>query len=276
MLAAESEFLRSYLKKNSGLALEVGKEYLLESRLQDVLKQFSLTHFGQLINELKIGRNYLLRDAVIEAMTTNESYFFRDAIPFQELQSLILPDLIQQNADSRQLRIWSAASSTGQEPYSLAIHCDEQMELQNWDVQITATDIDRTVLKRAEEGVFTKMEVARGLTINQIKHYFDSTENGYRVSDKIRSRLSWRPLNLLDYFPQIGQFDLIFVRNVLIYFDLPTKQDVVARMHKVLKPGGYLFLGAGESLFGLDKKFTRVTECKSAVYKSIGSAVGSS
>jgi len=261
------EYLSNFLLGKSGLALGPGKEYLLESRLIPLAQSWGLSTLEELVKELRTRNEERLHSAVVEAMTTNETSFFRDKIPFDELKAGILPEMLEARKVSRQLRIWCAAASTGQESFSILMLLAESFpQLRDWRVELVATDIDRTALGRCEQGVYTQFEVQRGLPIQLLMKYFEQTDHGWRIKDDIRRRVAWKQLNLLDQFAHLGTFDLVFCRNVLIYFQNQTKKDILDRIARQLRPDGYLYLGAAETVLGISTEFQRNKAYKSAVY----------
>jgi chemotaxis protein methyltransferase CheR len=253
----EFEVLRSFLKARSGLALTPDKRYLVESRLGPVCTRFKLNNLSRLIAELKNGRAIELEKAVVEAMTTNETFFFQDKVPFDIFQDVLLPRYLKERASTKRLRIWCAAASTGQEPYSLAMLLNETAaKLAGWSVELIATDISTEVLEKAKAGLYNQFEVQRGLPIRLMMKYFTNTGDQWQISREIRSMVDFRQLNLIQDFSRLGQFDIIYCRNVLIYFDLPTKTDVFRRLAKALAPDGSLVLGASETVLGITDAFT--------------------
>lgn len=267
MNTSDYEFLSGFLMNSSGLALGPGKEYLLESRLVPLAQSLGLADFDGLVSALRRGADKNLSQAVTEAMTTNETLFFRDKTPFDELKTILLPPLVQARQASRKLKIWCAASSTGQEPYSLAMLINEAFpSVVDWPVEITATDISQLMLERAGDAIYSQFEVQRGLPVQYLVKYFEQHPKGWRIKDKIRERVHFRKLNLLDNFSILGTFDVIFCRNVLIYFDQATKRGILERMAKMLAPDGYLVLGAAETVLGITEAFTRFRKCAAAVY----------
>jgi len=252
MTELEFEFLRSWLKTRSGLALTPEKRYLVDSRLAAVCRRHKLAGLSELAGALKLGRDPALENAVVEAMTTNETFFFRDRAPFDLFRDTLLPKMITARASSRRLRIWCAAASSGQEPYSIAMLLDEaKARLAGWSVEIVATDISTEILDRAKAGLYSQFEVQRGLPINLLLKHFTQEGEQWRISPAIRSMVSFRPLNLIRDFGSLGTFDLVYCRNVLIYFDQPTKTDVLRRLSGVLAPDGFMVLGAAETVIGL-------------------------
>jgi chemotaxis protein methyltransferase CheR len=196
-----------------------------------------------------------LTSEVVEAMTTNETFFFRDKIPFDHLKEAILPALVQARAVRRSLRIWCAASSTGQEPYSIAMLLKETPALSGWRTEIVATDLSQAVLEKSKAGVFSQFEVQRGLPIQMLVKHFKQNGELWQLNADIRAMVQHRPLNLLQDFSHLGTFDVIFCRNVLIYFDQNTKVNIFERLARMLEPDGVLALGAAESVVGITNTF---------------------
>jgi chemotaxis protein methyltransferase CheR len=248
------EFLRKLLKERSGLDLSSDKQYLVESRLIPLARRAGLSGIAELVQKMKGGSGPLTSD-VVEAMTTNETFFFRDKIPFDHLRDTVLPALIQARASRRSLRIWCAASSTGQEPYSIAMCVKEFAALAGWRVEIVATDLSQAVLEKSRAGIFSQFEVQRGLPIQMLVKYFAQVGELWQLNADIRGMVQHRQLNLLQDFSHLGVFDVIFCRNVLIYFDQDTKIGIFDRLAKVLEPDGVLALGAAESVVGISDTF---------------------
>ncbi|MFY7923440.1 MAG: CheR family methyltransferase [Gemmatimonas sp.] len=254
-------FISGLLKKQSGLALGPGKEYLLESRLPSVAVTYGHDDIGALMNALRAIPSKQLVKHVCDAMTTNETMFFRDGKPFVTLEKELLPAAAKRaKALGRPVRLWCAASSTGQEPYTIAmIVAQMEARLAGVRVEITATDYSSAALARATAGIYNQFEVQRGLPVQLLMKYFTPHPDGFELSADIRRRVTYREINLLDPFPEAWEFDIIFCRNVLIYFDVPTKKDIIDRMAKILAPGGGLFLGGTESTLGITESVVRVT-----------------
>jgi chemotaxis protein methyltransferase CheR len=250
------DFLRKLLKERSGLVLSGDKEYLVESRLLPVARKMGLASLTELVAKLRAaGAERLIVD-VVEAMTTNESFFYRDKIPFDHFRDGVMPSLIKARAGQRRIRIWCAAASTGQEPYSLAmIIRDMAAQLAGWRVEILGTDLSLEVLEKAKAGVYSQFEVQRGLPIQQLVKYFAQNGETWQIAPEIRAMVQYRPLNLLSDFTHLGKFDVIFCRNVLIYFDQATKVGVLERCARILEPDGFLVLGAAETVVGLTEAF---------------------
>jgi len=248
------EFLRKLLKERSGLDLSSDKQYLVESRLNPLARRVGLSSIAELVAKIKSGTEALTSE-VVEAMTTNETFFFRDRIPFDHLRQTVLPGLVQARANRRALRIWCAASSTGQEPYSIAMCIKEFAPLARWRVEIVATDLSHGVLEKSKAGIFSQFEVQRGLPIQMLVKYFTQSGDLWQINADIRAMVQHRQLNLLQDFSHLGSFDVIFCRNVLIYFDQETKTAIFDRLARVLEPDGVLALGAAESVVGISDAF---------------------
>jgi chemotaxis protein methyltransferase CheR len=248
------EFLRKLLRERSGLDLSSDKQYLVESRLIPLARRAGLGGIVELVAKIKGGSDALTSE-VVEAMTTNETFFFRDKIPFDHLREAILPALVQARAARRSLRIWSAASSTGQEPYSIAMCLKEFAGLAGWRTEIVATDLSQAVLEKSKAGIFSQFEVQRGLPIQMLVKHFTQVGELWQLNADIRAMVQHRQLNLLQDFSHLGTFDVVFCRNVLIYFDQDTKLGVFDGLARVLEPDGVLALGAAESVVGITDAF---------------------
>jgi chemotaxis protein methyltransferase CheR len=249
------EFLRKFLKERSGLDLSPDKQYLVESRLIPLARRAGLPGIAEIVQKIRIGSEPLISD-VVEAMTTNETFFFRDKIPFENLRETILPTLLQARASRRALRIWCAASSTGQEPYSIAMCLKEiSSALAGWRIEILATDLSQGVLEKSKAGIFSQFEVQRGLPIQMLVKHFTQVGELWQLNADIRAMVQHRQLNLLQDFSHLGTFDVIFCRNVLIYFDQDTKAGIFDRLARVIEPDGVLTLGAAESVVGISDAF---------------------
>jgi chemotaxis protein methyltransferase CheR len=255
------EFLRRLLKERSGLVLAPDKQYLVESRLLPVARKAGSTTLAELVQNLRGPHAEPLVAEVVEAMMTNETFFFRDKIPFEHFRDGIMPALLAARAAQRRIRIWCAAASTGQEPYSLAMALKEMgKSLAGWRIEIIATDLASEVLEKARAGIYSQFEVQRGLPIQLLIKYFRQIGDTWQVVPEIRAMVQFRPLNLLVDFTHLGLFDVIFCRNVLIYFDQPTKIGVLERLARVTEPDGFLALGAAETVIGLTDHFKPLTE----------------
>lgn len=256
ILASDFEFLRGFLKARSGLIITEDKHYLLESRLDPLMRRFDLPDMSRLARAVRENSKPGLAEAVVEAMTTNESLFFRDKKPFDLLSTVILPALVRNRRPGQPIRIWCAAASTGQEPYSIAILLRENPHLLGGHpVEIIGTDLSNEVLERASAGIYNQFEVQRGLPIQLLLKYFTKIKDSWQISSEIRAMVKLRRLNLLEPFSTLGMFDIIFCRNVLIYFDVPTKDDVLTRMARNIAGDGYLILGGAETVVGISDAF---------------------
>ncbi|MDX1302377.1 protein-glutamate O-methyltransferase [Photobacterium sp.] len=258
-----------FLEAQCGIVLGDSKQYLVRSRLSPLVSRFSLSSLSELLQVVISGRNRELRIAAVDAMTTNETLWFRDSYPYAVLGDKILPELA---ANKRPIKIWSSASSSGQEAYSIAM---TTLELQNrrpgmlpTGVQITATDISQTMLDTCRAGAYDNLALSRGLSPERRRIFFEDNGDGrMRVNDKVKRMVSFRPQNLKDSYALLGKFDVIFCRNVLIYFSPDMKAKVLNQMAASLNPGGYLFLGASESLTGLTDKFEMIRCNPGIIYK---------
>jgi chemotaxis protein methyltransferase CheR len=253
---ADYDYLRRLLKERSGLVLSADKQYLVESRLQPVAHRAGIASLAELVQKLRGMRNESLVTEVAEAMTTNESFFFRDKIPFDHFRETIMPALLAARPPQRRIRIWCAAASTGQEPYSLAMILKEMGEtVAGRHIEIVATEFSTQVLEKAKAGIFSQFEVQRGLPIQLLIKYFDQIGETWQINPDVRAMVQFRPFNLLHDFAHLGPFDLVFCRNVLIYFDHDTKSYVLDRVARVMEQDGFLVLGAAETVVGLTDSF---------------------
>ncbi|MAT16677.1 MAG: chemotaxis protein CheR [Planctomyces sp.] len=269
------DYLSSFLLGASGLSLGSNKEYLLESRLIPLAQSMGWNGIPELVANLRVGRDKNLQDAVVEAMTTNETSFFRDKKPFEVMVSHIFPKLMQARAARRTIRIWCAAGSTGQEPYSIAMTLLESFpELRNWHVEMLITDISQQALGRAKKGSYSQFEIQRGLPVKLLMKYFEQDSTAWKIKDDLKKGMRWERFNLLDPFNRFGVFDLIMCRNVLIYFENATKGDILDRMSKQLANDGYLMLGAAETILGISESYQKIPGLESGVYAPVRAAVG--
>jgi chemotaxis protein methyltransferase CheR len=267
--AQEYDDFRRYLEDASGIVLGDNKHYLVTSRLNRLMREFEIGDFAHLMQQLKTRHNSKLHKQIVDAMTTNETLWFRDTYPFEVLKHELLPDATSQKA--RQLRIWSAASSSGQEAYSISMTIQEYLSSKPGslpaNIQIIGTDISATMLRDAGEATYDKMSLSRGISEDRKKRFFLPQDEKWQVRPEIKSRASFRELNLLNNFTALGKFDIIFCRNVLIYFSSEIKSDILNRMAKSLNPGGYLFLGGSESPTSYTDAFELVRTPKGVVYR---------
>jgi len=249
------EYLRKLLRDQSGLDLSEDKQYLIESRLLPLSRKSGLSGISELVQKMK-GGSASMTTQVVEAMTTNETFFFRDKVPFDHFRVSIMPEILQARASRKSVRIWCAAGSTGQEPYSLAM-CLKEMgsAITGWRVEILATDLSQEVIEKSRAGLYSQFEVQRGLPIQMLVKYFKQVGEFWQVNPDIRAMVQHRQLNLLHDFSQLGVFDVIFCRNVLIYFDQDTKINIFNRLARASEPDGFLALGAAETVVGLTDVF---------------------
>jgi chemotaxis protein methyltransferase CheR len=253
MDSADFDFLSDFVKRRSGLALTQGQTSFIRGKLAPVARRFGFRKVDALLAELRHEPEELSR-AVAEAMTTNESSFFRDRALFDHFRGAILPALMKARANSRRLRIWCAAASMGQEPYSLAMILDEA-KLDGWRVDLIATDLNSEAIARAKDGLYSEYEVARGLSVPLLLRYFTQENGQWRIAEKLRRMVSFRAFNLLDSFGWLGQIDVIYCRNVLIYFDHQDKFETLERLSRTLAPDGFLVLGTTETTSGISDAF---------------------
>jgi chemotaxis protein methyltransferase CheR len=265
---AEFDFIRTLVSARAGIVLESGKEYLVEARLAPVTTRLGLPSIGDLVSRVRGEPRGGLASHVVEAMTTNETTFFRDSRPFEALRTQMLPGLIQARRTCTQLRIWCAASSTGQEPYSLAMLLAEHFpELASWEVQIIASDLSVDVLDRAKAARYTQFEVNRGLPIQYLMKYFQKQGTEWQLKRSIADRVEFKQINLIEHWPVFPPLDMVFIRNVMIYFDVETKKQILQRIRHVLRPDGSLFLGAAETTMNLGNEFTRTEHDLAGIYR---------
>ncbi len=251
------ETLAALLKSRSGLTIGTDKLYLLETRLASIVKREKLPDLNGLADHLRRpGSDALARD-VVEAMTTNESFFFRDEKPFQHFRTQALPRLVAARPPGSTLRVWSAAASSGQEAYSLAMIIAESTSLLGGrKVEIIGTDIAREQLARARDGMYTQFEIQRGLPVQMLMRYFRKDDTAWRIADSIRAMVQFREYNLLTDLRALGRFDIVFCRNVLIYFDQPTKARALEAISGLMPADGLLYLGGAETVLGITTRFS--------------------
>jgi chemotaxis protein methyltransferase CheR len=266
--SVDFDYVRDLVRKRSAIVIETEKSYLVESRLQPLARREGFTSIDEVVAKLRLTSSGPLHNKVVEAMTTNETSFFRDIQPFEALRKVIMSELTAKRAAARQLRIWCAACSTGQEPYTIAMTIKENFpQLANWDIKILATDLSTQVLDRARTGCFNQIEVNRGLPTPYVLKYFDRQGMSWQLKSPIRDMVEFGILNLIETWPSLPSMDIVFIRNVLIYFDVQTKKDILSKVKRLLKPDGYLFLGGAESTFNLDDSFIRTEVEKTSVYR---------
>ena len=259
MNSIDFEFVSGLLRRRAGIVLTADKTYLLESRLAPLARKEGLNSIDDLLQVVRARRDERLITALVDVMTTNETFFFRDKTPFELMADVVMPKMLEENRQN--LRIWCAACSTGQEPYSLAMMLDDNPRLTGGrPVEIVATDISTRGLEKAKAGLYSQFEVQRGLPIQMLMKYFHQKDDLWQLSDRIRSKVTFKEFNLMEEPRAFGQFDVIFCRNVLIYFDAATKSKVLDNLSRIMRPNSYLLLGAAETVIGVTKKFEATKE----------------
>ena len=264
-------FVSGYLYRESGISLTDEKAYLVENRLGELCRSIGLNSISALIQELRNKPGGQVKQQMVEAMTTNETSFFRDVTPFEALRMNIFPELLELRKASRKLRIWSAAASTGQEAYTTAMLLDMNFSrlIKDWNIEILGTDLAEKVLERSRTGEYSQLEVNRGLPAQYLVAYFKKKASRWQISDQIRKLVRFEQMNLLDVPASLAPFDVIFCRNVLIYFDDQTKRKVLSVLHSKLRPDGYLMLGASEVLNNASDLFERLHRGGTVVYRKV-------
>jgi chemotaxis protein methyltransferase CheR len=268
LTAPEFEFLRQLVRKDAGIVLDAGKEYLVETRLSAVVRQHRLSGLSELVSILRSRPFDPLREAIKEAMTTNETSFFRDIHPFEALRTQILPDLIEARAAERSLTMWCAAASSGQEPYSVMMLLRQHFpQLADWKIHFLCTDLSREMIDRCKGGRYSQLEVNRGLPAPMLVQWFRRDGAEWVVDASLRDPIEFRTMNLIEPWPAMRPVDLVMMRNVLIYFDVETKQQILGKIRQVLRPDGYLLLGAAETTLNIDDGYERVAVGKGSTYR---------
>lgn len=252
------DFLSGLVAQYSGNVIAQRQAYMLEKQLNPIAKSIGLEDVPSLVAEIRRTKDPVLSTKIAEAVTVNETSFFRDAHPFEAIKKKIIPDLVAKNHSRRELRIWCAACASGQEPYTLAMVIRENFpHLSDWKIKITATDISDEMLTKCRAGEYSQLEVNRGLPARTLVRFFDRAGSQWRAKPELKDMIDFSRLNLTSPFSSLGQFDMVFIRNVLIYFDQPTKQDILTRVRRVLRPDSYLFIGSVESTIGLNVPYRR-------------------
>jgi chemotaxis protein methyltransferase CheR len=267
--AEQFTFLQDLVFKKSAIVLADSKAYLVDSRLMPIARTMGLSDANDVVSKLRLTRDAKLEELVIEAMTTNETLWFRDQRPFDALRKTVLPELIARKQATRQLSIWSAASSSGQELYSVAISLQEDFpQLQNgWRVDLLGTDLNSEMVRKATDARYSAMEINRGLPASILVRYFSQEGATYRLNESVRKNVRFQRMNLAGTWPVLPMFDVILLRNVLIYFDVATKRQILSQARRRLAPGGVLFLGTAETTNGLAEEFESVTANGAVFYK---------
>lgn len=264
--AADYDYIRGLVRERSAIVLDETKDYLIETRLQRLAHSERYASVGDLVARAR--RDSAVSRRVVEAMTTNETSWMRDVHPFEGLRHHIVPEMIRSRAGTRKLNIWSMACSSGQEPYSIAMVLREYFpQLLPWSVRILATDLSTEMIAKSKEGAYSQLEINRGLPAPLMTRYFKRDGLQWRVSDELRKVIDFRSMNLVEPWPALGVMDVVFLRNVLIYFDVETRKSIFLRLRKVLAPDGYLILGGAETALNIDDTFERVTIGRGVAYR---------
>jgi chemotaxis protein methyltransferase CheR len=264
--AADFAFVSAMVRREAAIVLAPGKEYLVEARLIPVARQVGAASVAEFLANLQRRPNPADQRRIIDALTTNETSWFRDREPFSALADVVLPELVRTRGANRTVRLWSAASSSGQEAYSLAITLQESLPA-GWSYEIMGSDISTEMIKRAETAEYSQVEVNRGLPASQLVQYFERNGAYWRVTPGLRRNVSFKLMNLTAPLPAMPLFDVIFLRNVLIYFDVATKKSVLRNVARLLRPDGWLFLGAAETTIGIDDNYERVAAGRTSAYR---------
>jgi chemotaxis protein methyltransferase CheR len=259
-------FVSTLVRREAAIVLAPGKEYLVEARLIPLAREVGAASVAAFLADLQRRPNSDHQRKIVDALTTNETSWFRDREPFVALTDVVLPELVKSRASARKIRVWSAASSSGQEAYSLAIILQENLPA-GWSYEILGSDISTEMIKRAETGEYSQVEVNRGLPASQLVQYFERAGTHWRVTPQLRRNVSFKLMNLTAPLPAIPPFDVIFLRNVLIYFDVATKKSVLRNVARLLRPDGWLFLGAAETTIGIDDNYERVAAGRTSAYR---------
>ncbi len=266
--APDFDYICKMIRENAAIVLGPGKEYLVESRMASLIQQEGIASIEDLVKTLRQNPQNGLQTRVVEAMTTNETSFFRDIHPFNVLKDHVLPEIIEKNKDKRQINIWCGASSSGQEPYSLAMLIRQNFpKIIDWNITFIASDISHEMLDRCREGVYSQLEINRGLPAPMMVKFFQRKGTDWQIKDDLRKLVDFRFVNLCQDWPFMPPMDLVMMRNVLIYFDVEIKKEILVKVKKNLKPGGYLFLGAAETTINLEDSFERMNFKQSGCYR---------
>ena len=269
------QYFRTLVEQRSGIVLDTGKEYLVESRLSQVARAQGFASVDELAANLSGQSFNSIHRHVVEAMTTNETSWFRDVHPFDALRKKILPELVESRATDGRLNLWCAASSTGQEPYTVAMMIREHFpRLAGWKIQILATDLATNVLAKARAGRYSQLEMNRGLPAPLLIKYFRKDGTDWVIKDEIRQMVEFRELNLAERWPPLPAMDIVMMRNVLIYFDVALKKDIMRRVRQVMRPDGFFMLGSAETTMSLDDAFQREQIDRAVVYRLAGAKAG--
>jgi chemotaxis protein methyltransferase CheR len=266
LTAGDFAYISALVRRDAAIVLEPGKEYLVEARLLPLARQTGAATVSEFVARAQQRPEPDVHRRIVDALTTNETSFFRDGEPFTAVTAMVLPDMLVNRSTSRHLRVWSAACSSGQETYTLAMQLHDNLP-NGWSYEIIGTDISTEMLARAEAGRYSQLEVNRGLPAAALVRHFERVGSHWQVAPHLRRNVSFRRLNLAAPLPALGQFDVIFLRNVLIYFDVATKRAVLERVGSLLKPDGWLFLGSAETTIGIDDRFDRIVTGRTSAYR---------
>jgi chemotaxis protein methyltransferase CheR len=270
--ATSFDWVRELVHRESAIVLQPGKEYLVEARLLPIARKMGLDDVGKLVEAVRIRPDADSTRKIVEALTTNETSWFRDGDPFTALTATVLPELLAARGPSDRLQVWSAACSSGQEPYTIAMLLEDALPNAASRVSITATDLSREMVERTKAGRFSQLEVNRGLPAAMLVRHFSRTGNEWEVAPALRRMVTAQQCNLAAPLPRMGPFDVVYLRNVLIYFDLSTKQAILRRVRELMRPDGWLFLGAAETTLGVDDSWERVVIGRSSAYRPLKGA----
>ncbi len=261
------EFISELIRKESAIVLESGKEYLVESRLSPIASEEGFDSLEQLVTALRGNKKFGLKGKVVEALTTNETSFYRDIEPFEMMRTQLIPELLEMRKAEKALTVWCGAASTGQELYSLAMMIREHFpELLSWKLTILGTDLSKEVLDKAKEGKYSQVEINRGLPAQLLIKYFEKQGTEWQLKKDVRDMIEYRELNLIKPWIGVPQSDIVLLRNVLIYFDAEVKKEILGKVRRVLRPDGFLFLGAAETTLNLDENYARRTSGRGSCY----------
>ncbi|MBC2607168.1 CheR family methyltransferase [Pelagicoccus albus] len=266
---SQFDYVSTLAKSRAAIVLQTGKEYLVESRLSPLAREKGFDSLGAMIDSMTSTRGYGdIHKSVVEALTTNETLFFRDLHPFEAMEKKLIPEIMARRATERRIDIWSGASSTGQEAYSIAMMLREKFpELRNWKVKIIGTDLCSKALEKANRGVYNQMEVNRGLPMPLLVKYFSKVDEGWELKPEMKQMTEFRKMNLIEHWPNLPKFDIVLMRNVLIYFDIETRRKILAGIRGVLNRDGAMFLGASETTFNVDENWIVENHGRSHIYR---------
>jgi chemotaxis protein methyltransferase CheR len=267
LTATSFDWVRQLVHRESAIVLQPGKEYLVEARLLPMAQQRGLSGVSELVESVRSRPDAATTRRIVEALTTNETSWFRDGDPFTSLTGTVLPQLVATRRPDERLQIWSAACSSGQEAYTVAMLLSDALPHAATRVSITATDLSRQMVERTRAGRFSQLEVNRGLPASMLVRHFTRAGNEWEISPTLRRMITASECNLAAPLPRMGPFDVVYLRNVLIYFDLPTKQAILGRVRQLMRPDGWLFLGAAETTLGVDENWERVVVGRGSAYR---------